>query len=329
MTVKVGLIGCGAIARRAHIPVLQTAGAELTAFASRSLASAEAARDEASSGVVVDDWRSLVTRPDVDAVVICTPNSLHAPQAMAAIEAGKHVLVEKPFTVDVASADTLLAAGAAQGVVVMAAQSTRFHPQVVAARDALRRGEIGAVTAVRGVLCNAGPLAWAPDAAWFLDPALSGGGALLDLGVHLVDTLRAMLDDEFSSVAATLAFGDGGLEEDGLVLFDTRKGVVGSLHAGWRAPAGPDFSLNIVGDAGMLSVTAQGAFVVTRSGEARALELPSADTVQAAFVRSVTAGRAENPDGYDGRAAVAVVQAAYESAREGRTAQVADRAHAG
>jgi predicted dehydrogenase len=176
------------------------------------------------------------------------------------------------------------------------------------------------------VLCNAGPLAWAPDAAWFLDPSLSGGGALLDLGVHLVDTVRAMLDDEFSSVATTLAFGTGVLEEDGLVLFDTRKGVVGSLHAGWRAPAGPDFSLNLIGDGGMLSVTAEGAFVVTGPGQARALELPRADTVQAAFVRSVTSGRAENPDGYDGRAAVAVIQAAYESAREGRTAQVAESA---
>ncbi|MDP9182814.1 MAG: Gfo/Idh/MocA family oxidoreductase [Actinomycetota bacterium] len=320
--VRVGLIGCGAIARRMHVPALQRAGAVLTAFASRSRASAEAARDEAQSGEVVDDWRSLVTRDDVDAVVICTPNALHAPQALAALDAGKHVLVEKPFTITVEEADAVLAAAASRDLVVMAAQSTRFYPQVVAARDALRRGEIGMVTAVRAVLCNAGPLAWAPDATWFLDPALSGGGALLDLGVHLVDTIRTLLDDDFSSVAATLAPGASGLEEDGLVLFDTRKGVVGSLHAGWRAPVGRDFSLTVVGDAGMLSVTVEGAFVVSRSGDARGLELPKAETVQDAFVRAVVAGSAESPDGYDGRTAVAVVQAAYESAREGRTVQL-------
>ena len=318
-SLRVGLIGCGAIARRMHVPALQKAGAVLTAFASRSPASASAARDEAGSGVVVDSVDSLVTRSDVDAVVICTPNVLHAPQALAAIAAGKHVLVEKPFTVDLASADAVLAAAASAGVVVMTAQSTRFAPQVVAARDAVRRGSLGALTAVRGVLCNGGPLAWAPDAAWFLDPALSGGGALLDLGVHLVDTVRFVTDDEISSVAATLARGDHGLEEDGLVLFDTRKGVVGSLHAGWRAPAGGDFSLTVVGDAGMLSVTIEGAFVVSRSGVPVALPLATAETVQDAFVRAALAGRAEAPDGHDGRAAVAVIQAAYESARDGRT----------
>lgn len=316
---RVGLIGCGAIARRMHIPALQRAGAVLTAFASRSLTSAEAARDEAGSGLVVGDWRELVTRDDVDAVVICTPNALHAPQAVAALGARKHVLVEKPFTVTVAEADAVLSAAAAAGVVVMAAQSTRFHPRVVAARDAVRRGDIGTVTAVRGVLCNAGPLAWAPDAAWFLDPALSGGGAMLDLGVHLVDTVRAVLDDEFASVAATLARGEHGLEEDGLLLFDTRKGVVGSLHAGWRAPAGSDFSLTVVGDAGSLVVTVDGVRLVARDATSTPVALGEADTVQAAFVRACAAGRAEPPDGYDGRAAVAVVRAAYESATSGRT----------
>jgi UDP-N-acetylglucosamine 3-dehydrogenase len=319
---RIGMVGCGAIARRAHIPGLQQAGAMLTAFASRSLASATAARDEAHSGVVVDDWRSLVTRDDVDAVVISTPNALHAPQALAAIEAGKHVLVEKPFTVTVEEADVVLAAASERDVVVMAAQNTRFHPQVVAARDALRRGEIGTVTAVRGVFCNGGPLAWAPDATWFLDPALSGGGALLDLGVHLVDTVRAVLDDEFASVAATLAYGGSALEEDALVLFDTRKGVVGSLHAGWRAPTGFELSLTFVGDRGTLAVTVDGAVLTPREGGSHALELPVPDTVQAAFVRALVAGRAEHPDGYDGRAAVAVVQAAYESARDGRTVRL-------
>jgi predicted dehydrogenase len=319
VTLRVGLVGCGAIARRLHVPALQAAGAELTAFASRSRSSSEAACGEAGSGVVVDAWEDLVVRPDVDAVIVCTPNALHAPQALAAIEAGKHVLVEKPFTVTVAESDAVLSAAAAQGVVVMAAQSTRFYPMVVAARDAVRHGAIGSVTAVRGVLCNAGPLAWAPDAGWFLEPSLSGGGALLDLGVHLVDTLRFVLDDEISSVAATLAMGAHGLDEDAFVLLDTRKGVVGSLHAGWRASSGRDFGLTVVGDQATLLVTVEGVQLVGRDGKATAVRLPESETVQAAFVRACLAGRAEPPDGHDGRTAVAVVQAAYESARDGRT----------
>jgi predicted dehydrogenase len=319
--VRVGLIGCGAIARRSHIPALQAAGATLTAFWSRTTASAAAARADAGTGEVVLEWAELLARPDVDAVVISTPNALHAPQALAAVEAGKHVLVEKPFSVDVASADEVLAAAAARGVVVMTAHNARFTPSIAAARHAVRQGDVGAVTAVRAVFCHGGPLAWAPEATWFLDRDLAGGGALLDLGVHLVDAIRFVLDDDVSSVAATLAGGTEGGEEDGLLLVDTREGVVGSLHAGWRAPA-VDFGLTVVGDTGRLLVTGSGAVLQGQEGE-RALELDGfTDTVQGTFVAAVTSGRALPPDGYDGRAAVAVVEAAYASAREGRTVQL-------
>ena len=315
---RVGVIGCGAITRRVHVPSFQSAGAVLTAFASRSRESAELACAEAGTGVVVDDWQTLVTRPDVDAVLVCTPNALHASQALAAVEAGKHVLVEKPFTVTVEEADAVLAAAAAAKVVVMTAHNARFAPPVLAAQEAVRHGEIGTVTAVRAVFCHAGPLAWAPDASWFLDPALAGGGALLDLGVHLVDTLRAVLDDEIVSVAATLA-GGSGVEEDGLLLLDTRKGVVGSLHAGWRSKAGSDFSLTLVGDRGTLYLTAGGVTITGPEGPRTIEVLSATPTVQEVFVHAVAAGRAESPDGYDGRAAVAVVQAAYASARSGKT----------
>ncbi|HTL22589.1 MAG TPA: Gfo/Idh/MocA family oxidoreductase [Mycobacteriales bacterium] len=318
---RVGLLGCGAIARRSHIPALQAVGASLTAFWSRTTASAEAAAADAGTGEVVPEWAALLGRDDVDAVVISTPNALHGPQALAAVEAGKHVLVEKPFTVDVASADAVLSAAAARGVVVMTAHNARFTPSIAAARDAVRRGDVGGVTAVRAVFCHGGPLAWAPEATWFLDRELAGGGALLDLGVHLVDSIRFVLDDDVTSVAATLAGGRDGVEEDGLLLLDTRKGVVGSLHAGWRAPAA-DFGLTVVGDAGRLLVTGTEARLQDGEGE-RLLDLEGyTDTVQGVFAAAVEAGRALPPDGHDGRAAVAVVEAAYASAREGRTVQV-------
>jgi predicted dehydrogenase len=319
--VRVGLLGCGAIARRSHIPALQAAGASLTAFWSRTTASAEAAQAAAGTGEVVPDVAALLGRDDVDAVVVSTPNALHAAQALAAVAAGKHVLVEKPFTTDVASADAVLSAAAARGVVVMTAHNARFTPSIAAARDAVRRGDVGTVTAVRAVFCHSGPVAWAPEATWFYDRALAGGGALLDLGVHLVDSIRFVLDDDVTSVAATLAGGRDGVEEDGLLLLDTRKGVVGSLHAGWRAPAA-DFGLTVVGDAGRVLVTGTEARLQGPDGE-QVLDLGGyADTVQSAFAAAVATGRARPPDGYDGRAAVAVVEAAYASAREGRTVQV-------
>src|SRR5690606_9313740 len=117
----------GDAARRVHLPALEAAGASVIRFASRNLAdaeaAAEAARDEA---MATDDWRQLVASPHIDAVDICTPNHLHAEMALAAIEAGKHVLVESPMALTVRDADALLKAAARKGKMVIPAHSVRF-----------------------------------------------------------------------------------------------------------------------------------------------------------------------------------------------------------
>ena len=124
-------------------------------------------------------------------------------------------------------------------------------------------------------------------------------------------------------VSATLAGELDGVERDGFVLLDTHGGVVGSLHAGWRSGGGLDFSITVAGTEGTLVADGAGVRLSDRSGQARQLPLVDGGrTVQQAFVDAVASGRAVAPDGHDGRAAVAVVQAAYASAREGRTVQV-------
>ncbi len=320
---RVGVIGCGAIARRAHVPALQAAGATLTAFASRTLHSAQAAADEAGGGAVLSDWRELVARDDVDAVVLCTPNVLHAPQAQAAIAAGKHVLVEKPFTVSVEDADAVIAAAAMAGVVVMTAHNGRFAPVIEGLASQVRAGVVGDVLSVRGVMCHPGPLDWSTAASWFLEPEQSGGGALLDLGVHLIDSLRYVLGDEIVQVSAMLSGELNGVERDAVMLLDTRLGAVGSLQTGWRSGSGPDFSLSIIGERGTLVASAAGLVLTGLDAVPQQLAVPEVGrTVQSAFVEACEAGRATAPDGHDGRAAVAVVQAAYASARLGRTVSV-------
>ena len=293
----------------------------VTAFASRSLASARAAATEAGDAAVCADWRVLLARDDVDAVTICTPNALHAEQALAAIKAGKHVLVEKPFTVTVREADAVIDAAREHGAVVMTAQSVRFAPAVVAMRDALRSGVIGAPTSVEGVFCHAGPGAWSPDATWFTELAQAGGGALLDLGVHLVDTLRWMLADEFEQVNAVLA-GES-VEQDAFVTFRTLGGVTGSLHAGWLSTPGPRIGLVCTGTTGSLVLDDRGPVLHRSGAEPQPVAvIGSSDSPQAAFVRAVRVGRSESPDAQDGRAAVAVVQACYRAANEARTVQL-------
>jgi predicted dehydrogenase len=315
---RIGVIGCGNIARRQHIPLFLQAGATITAFASQSLASAQSAAIEAGGGAVCQDWRALLARDDVDAVTICTPNSAHAEQAIAAIKAGKHILVEKPFTVTVLEADSVIAAARAQGVVVMTAHSARFLPTIIAMQNSLQAGIIGAPIWVEGSLSHAGSGAWNPEATWFTDLALVGGGALLDLGVHLVDTLRWLLKDEFEQVNAILA--GGVIEQDAFVTFRTRDGVIGNLHAGWRSTAGPQIGLTVAGLKGLLVLNDQCLVFHQPGAEPQALVVPnSTDSPQAAFLRAIRTGAAESPDAEDGRAAVAVVQACYRAAATGRS----------
>ena len=110
MTVRFAVIGCGTAASHIHLPALRSAGAEVTVFASRSLASAEATCSGWGAGAVEARWEDAVERDDVDAVVIATPNAQHHAVAMAALRAGKHVLVDKPMACTVADADEMITA---------------------------------------------------------------------------------------------------------------------------------------------------------------------------------------------------------------------------
>jgi len=319
--VRFAVVGCGRAARRLHLPAIRAAGAEATAFASRTRTSAERARDEWGSGVVVDAWEDAVARDDVDAVAIATPNRLHRDVAIAAMQAGKHVLVDKPMATTVKECDDMLDASVANDVVLVPFQNTRFAPAFVAAHDAVVDGRIGHVTGVRAAFGHGGPHGWAPDAVWFFDRAESGGGCLIDLGVHLVDLVRYVTGHEIVEVAAELHSHAGEVETDAqlLVRFDNR--AIGTLHASWSARPGPDHQLTVIGTDGTLHLDNRTALTLLPKDR-----LPLPEDVGSPYdvlLDSVRDGVPPVLSGQDGRAAVAVIEAAYRAADERRTATVA------
>lgn len=292
---RVGLIGAGAIARRAHLPCLRDAGAEVVAVAAGSGSSAHEMADEYGL-VLCDNWPSLLRRDDIDAVVISSPNALHAEQAAAALAAGKHVLIEKPMTTTVPDAEALLSAAALSPCVAMVAHNARFAPLVVEARGVVSTRE---VTSLRLALRGGGPRVWAPASAWFFDPQLAGGGVLLDLGVHLLDAARFVLSDDLA-VQSAVVTRDSGVDVEATVLLTSTRSVHVELTVSWQSAA-PGFEL------------------VARAGEDELVIRPNlgvpADTVQAAFVRAVNQGGIAEPSVADGLAAVRLARAAYEVAR--------------
>ncbi len=325
--IRVAVVGCGMAARRIHLPGMRaTERFDVVAFASRSRASAEATRDEWGGGRVEDDWADAVAADDVDAVLVATPNAFHAEVAIAAAGAGKHVLVEKPMATRVADADAMIAA--ATDVVLMPTQTLRVAPPFLAAARAVAGGMVGEVTGARVAFGHGGPQHWAPDSTWFRDGGVSGGGALIDLGVHAADLLRAVVGDEVDRVGAVLRPGRGGVEEAGQLVLHFAGGAIGSLHASWVALPAPDHQLSVFGTAGTLHLDSRTplTFHPADGDEPERVPNPPREEridLYAAFADAVEHGAPLPVTAADGRAAVAIVTAAYESDATGRIVTLA------
>ncbi|MBI2755662.1 MAG: Gfo/Idh/MocA family oxidoreductase [Chloroflexi bacterium] len=197
---------------------------------------------------VFESYEALLAEPGVDAVVICTPNAFHGPQARAALEAGKHVLVQKPLALSAMDAVQTVRAAVRANRVLFVDYSYRFLETTGLLRTALAR--IGRPRSLRAAFRNI----YGPGKAWFFDPALSGGGALTDLGVHLIDLALALLQPRSAVLEwARLGYTGGHPVEDAAELQVRLDQVPLRLAVSWNEPRPlTDISLEITGDAGVL-----------------------------------------------------------------------------
>ena len=292
---RFAVVGCGTAARKIHLPALRDAGAEVTVFASRSRASAESLRDAWASGAVVDRWQDAVTHPDVDAVLIATPNANHCEVALGAIAAGRHVLVDKPMACSTADADAMIDAADEQGVYLVPFQNTRFAAPFVAAQGCVAAGRIGEVAGFRAAFGHGGPQDWAARAEWFFDSAVAGGGCLMDLGVHVVDLVRAVTGEDIVAVSATCNGRRGDVETDAQVLARLDNGAIGTIHASWSSPSGPDHQLTVIGTEATLHLDNRTPLTLARAGR-------RAGTHRAARSHGLAAPRAARRDHRGARA---------------------------
>jgi predicted dehydrogenase len=314
MPLRVALVGAGWIMDYHARAVIEHPGAELVAASNWREPSL--AKLAARHGIprTTTDWRELAADPAVDAAVIGTPNALHAPQAVAFLEAGKHVLVEKPMARNLAEADAMLAAAGRPGARLMVAHCWRFHDDVLALRARVAAGELGEVVKTRGYGVHAG---WGPS-GWFTDPELAGGGALVDMGVHAIDTTRFLLGDPLPSrVLATVAtrYGDYAVDDEAIVLVSWSNGTNSIVESGWWQPhlGGLEADTEVYGTAGYARVWDR---TELPDGYQHCSQ-PMYSAQMAEFVEALAAGRQPRPSGEDGRVVLEVVERAYAVAREG------------
>ena len=195
-----GVLSTAAIAREKVIPAIQSGAlCDLVAIASRD--GARGARVAAELGIptVHASYEALLADPQVEAVYIPLPNHLHATWAIAAMEAGKHVLCEKPLALSVSDAERMIAVAERTGVHLMEAFMYRLHPSWVAAREIVSSGRIGAITAVQSWFSY-----FNDDPGNIRNNVETGGGALYDIGCYSVNLSRMLFASEPTDVAAVV-----------------------------------------------------------------------------------------------------------------------------
>jgi predicted dehydrogenase len=309
--VRVALFGSGWIMDFHARGVLDHPHGELVAAANWREPSLAAFAERHGIPRTTTDWEQLAADPSIDAVVIGTPNALHAPQAIACLRAGKHVLVEKPMARTLAEAEAMIAASREGGALLMVAHCWRFHEDVRRLRDRIAAGELGDVTKTHGYGVHAG---WGPS-GWFTDLELAGGGALLDMGVHAIDTARFLLGDpapERVCAAIGTRYGDYRVDDDGILLIEWSDGTSSLVESGWWHPhrGGLEAETEVFGTGGYARVW---DFTEEPEGYEHCAQ-PMYTAQMTEFLDGVLAGRQPRPSGEDGAVVMTVVEEAYRSA---------------
>ena len=250
MSLRIGILGAARVATYAMIaPAREVEGVEVAAVAARDPERARAYAAEHGIPATCANYDALIAAPDIDAIYNALPPNLHARWSVAALEAGKPVLCEKPFTLSLADTDAMLAAEARTGTLLMEAQHSHYHPISARMRQIAHSGMLGDIVHVEGRFTA--DLPYAPDELRFMPDV--GGGALWDLGVYPTYWIRSVLREEPQVVSATQRLHAGGADVATEAQLVTPSGITATMACDMNAR---DFaaSLTITGSRGRLHV---------------------------------------------------------------------------
>jgi predicted dehydrogenase len=314
-----GLIGCGDIAAKRVAAALQQArDSRLVAVSRRraELAAGFAAAHGADRGFA--DWRDLARDDGINAVYVATPVHLHAEQTIAAVEAGKHVLCEKPMAIDVASCERMIAAARAANVRLGVAYYRHFYPIVARLRELVANGTLGRIALATAEAFERFDAAEGQPRAWLLRASESGGGPMFDFGCHRVEVLLDVLGPavEARAACANVVYCERQVEDTCAAVIRFECGALASVLT-THAAVEPRDALHVYGTEGSVHVPVLNAGimrVVTPAGEHEEvhptppnLHLPLVED----FVDAVRDQRTPTVSGETGLAVARVMAAIY------------------
>jgi predicted dehydrogenase len=275
---------------------------------------------------VATDWRVLVERSDVEIVIIATVHNILAEITLAAVQAGKHVLVEKPAACSAREIDPIIAAATENKVLVRVGFNHRYHPAFIKAREIVANGEMGELMFIRARYVHGGRIGYEKE--WRADKTIAGGGELIDQGMHLIDLSRMFLGN-FTGIKgfAYTYFWDMNVEDNGFMLLETDSNQVAFLHASWTEWKNT-FSFEIYGKDAKIEISGLGGSygvekityykMLPQMGppETTSWEYPFPDlsweNELREFFEDIRIGRKPSPGLEDAKAALEVIERVYE-----------------
>ncbi|PEA52475.1 dehydrogenase [Bacillus pseudomycoides] len=331
--IKVAVIGCGSIAKHRHLPEYQfNENVELVAVCDRNEERVSHVAKEYGAKAYTK-YEELLASGTVDAVSVCTPNYLHAPISIAALNSGVHVLCEKPMATSKEEAKAMIEAAKTNGKKLMIGHNQRFVASHQKARELIQNGEIGKIYSFRTAFGHGGPEGWSADGkeSWFFKKEEAFIGAMGDLGVHKTDLLRYLLGEEFVEVGAFVennAKDFATVDDNAVCVLKTESGIIGTLAASWAYTGKEDNSTIIYGEKAILRLEEHPTYsliVQYATGEVVNYELgkiqsneeggQSSSHVIEQFVQSILTDEAPSVPGEEGLKSLAVILAALQSSQ--------------
>lgn len=258
---KVGVAGVGQIAKVLHIgEYLASPDCELVAMynGDLSLCADQVAKYEPRGVRFYDDLEAFLAS-GVEAISVCERNFLHAEVSIKALQAGVHVLCEKPMALTLADAQAMIDAAAAGGRVLMIDQSQRYAPAHKVAKEVLDSGLLGRIYHIQTTFAHPGPEGWSKTSAWFFNKSISGFGPLADLGVHKCDLVRYLTGLEATRIIAHKATLEksGTVEDNSQALVQFTGGALGTINTSWTCHGSEDNSFTAFCEHGVLRVSVE------------------------------------------------------------------------
>ena len=331
--VRIAIVGAGYIAHYHARGLLEQQGVEIVAACGLPIEAAQEFAHKYGIPEVTAEAMSLTQRDDIDAVVMGTPNKFHAPFAIAFLENGKDVFIEKPMAMTPAEGKQMSQAAAQHDRLVMVGHMWRFDTEVNYIRDVIRSGKIGEVFKTKGYGIHEN---WGPG-GWFTEKAMAGGGALIDMGVHAIDTVRYLLGDpKPKTVYAKIGtyFGDWDVDDSGILMITWDSGATSIIESGWWHPHmdGPEAGTRLFGSKGYASLFPTelklkicdhaGSFKAPMPGRSEQCDQIIYTRQMEHFVGCIRDRRAPVPGLAEGQVVLDIVDAAYRSSESGKAIEL-------